>query len=273
MGWVRREFTCMPTTVMGRTRTPSWSNTCFGWCNTKRSPYHSRFLDTPSLVLTGVLASWRRNTRGRRWVVSLIWTLLWTSRLQWTWLSQLGGKMEVPLSSRLAGVLHLLYQGEGSSTIFASHLFLVLGMWRRELNQQRSRDQCWKLRTGYPRQMSYHQSSLSLQVSLQEFCPDKLKDITCPVPGEPDSSPSHSQFPTPSPSPAPLLTTSTPTTLMTHHPSDPDYAESVANQGTTLEPAPQNNIATCYHACTHWHPFITELYLCSCKFLCGWPLH
>ena len=49
---------------------------------------------------------------------------------------------------------------------------------------------------------------------IREFCPDHLKDITCPLPGElvQYSSPSRSPSPAPSPPPSPSLTTSTPTT-------------------------------------------------------------
>ena len=45
-----------------------------------------------------------------------------------------------------------------------------------------------------------------------EFCPDNLKDITCPLPSEPDISPSHPPSRTPSPSPAFLTSTTNPPT-------------------------------------------------------------
>ena len=63
-------------------------------------------------------------------------------------------------------------------------------------------------------------SGLSLQRQwylyhkIGEFCSDLLRDVICPLPGEPvqDSSPSRSPSPTPSPSPALSLATSSPTT-------------------------------------------------------------
>jgi len=74
---------------------------------------------------------------------------------------------------------------------------------------------------------SYHQSSL-LQVyhfsisgtylyKIGEFCPDSLKDITCPKPagepeGHPDSSPSQSHTPSPLLSPTQSCT---PTSTLT----------------------------------------------------------
>ena len=44
MGWVRRQYTCTPTTVVGKTRTQQWSSTCSGESQlvcTQRSPCHS----------------------------------------------------------------------------------------------------------------------------------------------------------------------------------------------------------------------------------------
>ena len=61
-------------------------------------------------------------------------------------------------------------------------------------------------------------SSLSLQRQwylynkIREFCPDNLKDITCPLPSEPDISLSHPPSRTPSPSPASLTSTTNPPT-------------------------------------------------------------
>ena len=47
---------------------------------------------------------------------------------------------------------------------------------------------------------------------IREFCPDNLKDITCPLPGEPVQYSSPSCSPSTTPSPSHSLTTSTPST-------------------------------------------------------------
>ena len=102
-------------------------------------------------------------------------------------------------------------------------------------------------------------SGLSLQrqwylyEKIREFCPDHLKDTTCPRPGGPSVDPSPSRSPTP-PTPPPTCittttTTTTTTTFTTTADSDmshrllsgQDFVDTVGNQGIMLALAHKNN--------------------------------